>query len=160
MGKIRALVGLDSNLGDRRGYIEKAVEELKRSGAVEVIKVSSLYETEPVGGPPQGKYLDGVAEIRTMLAPRTLMALLKEIEKKVGRTPSDVRWGPREIDLDILLFDDIIIDEPDLKIPHPLLHLRDFMLEPICEIAPNLIHPVLQKSVADILSELKAGQGQ
>ena len=118
------------------------------------MKVSSLYETEPVGGPPQGKYLDGVAEIRTMLAPRTLMALLKEIEKKVGRTPSDVRWGPREIDLDILLFDDIIIDEPDLKIPHPLLHLRDFMLEPICEIAPDAVHPVLKKSVADILSDL------
>ncbi len=155
LGKVRAFIGLDSNLGDRRGYIEKAVEELKDSGKIEVIKVSNLYETEPAGGPPQGKYLDGVAEITTTLTPRTLMALLKEIEKKVGRTPSDVRWGPREIDLDILLFDDIVINEPDLKIPHPLLHLRDFMLEPIYEIAPEAIHPVLKKSVADILFELK-----
>lgn len=88
------------------------------------------------------------------------MALLKEIEKKVGRTPSDVKWGPREIDLDILLFGDLIVDEPDLKIPHPLLHLRDFMLEPICEVAPDVIHPVLKKRVADILSELKLGQRQ
>ena len=82
------------------------------------------------------------------------MALLKEIERRVGRTPSDVRWGPREIDLDILLFGDLIVDEPDLKIPHPLLHLRDFMLEPLCEIAPDVIHPVLKKNVADILSNL------
>jgi 2-amino-4-hydroxy-6-hydroxymethyldihydropteridine diphosphokinase len=88
------------------------------------------------------------------------MAFLKETEKKVGRTPSDVRWGPREIDLDILLFGDLIVDEPDLKIPHPLLHLRDFMLEPICEIAPDAVHPVLKKSVADILSESKAGKKQ
>jgi len=88
------------------------------------------------------------------------MSLLKEIEKKVGRTPSNVRWGPREIDLDILLFGDVVVDEPDLKIPHPLLHLRNFMLEPICEIAPEVIHPVLKKNVADILLELKTGQKQ
>lgn len=146
-----AFIGLDSNLGDRRTYIERAIEELKRSGAVEVIKVSKLYETEPAGGPPQGKYLDGVAEITTGLTPRALLALLKETEKKVGRTPSDVRWGPREIDLDILLFDDLIVDEPDLKIPHPLLHLRAFMLEPLCEIAPDVIHPVIKKKIAEIL---------
>lgn len=128
---------------------------MKRSGAVEVVKVSSLYETEPAGGPPQGKYLDGAAEIRTALAPRALMVLLKGIEKKVGRTPSESRWGPREIDLDILLFGDMVVDEPDLKIPHTLLHLRDFMLEPICEIAPDAVHPVLKKSAAEILFELK-----
>jgi len=150
-----AFIGLDSNLGDRRRYIESAIEELRRSGAVEVIKVSKLYETEPAGGPPQGKYLDGVAEITTGLTPRALLALLKETEKKVGRAPSDIRWAPREIDLDILLFEDVVMDEPDLKIPHPLLHLRDFMLEPICEIAPDVIHPVLKKSVGDILFELK-----
>ena len=148
-------IGLDSNLGDRRRYIEKAIAELKRSGGIEVVKVSKLYETEPAGGPPQGKYLDGVAEIMTTLTPRALLAILKEIEKKVGRTPSDIRWGPREIDLDILLFGDLAVDEPDLKIPHPLLHLRDFMLEPICEIAPEVIHPVLKKRVGDILFELK-----
>jgi 2-amino-4-hydroxy-6-hydroxymethyldihydropteridine diphosphokinase len=150
-----AFIGLDSNLGDRRKYIEMAVEELGRSGAVEVIKVSKLYETEPAGGPPQGKYLDGAVEITTELTPMALLAFLKEIEKKVGRTPSDIRWGPREIDLDILLFEDIIMDEPDLKIPHPLLCLRDFMLVPLCEIAPDVIHPVIKKSVGDILFELK-----
>lgn len=126
------------------------MEELRISGAVEVIKVSGLYETEPAGGPPQGKYLDAVAQIATTLAPRALIALLKDIERKLGRTPSDVRWGPREIDLDILLFSDMVVDEPDLKIPHPLLHLRDFMLEPICEIAPDIVHPVLKKTLIEL----------
>ncbi len=124
-------------MGDRRGNIEKAIGELKDSRMVEVVKVSKLYETDPVGGPPQGKFLDGAAEILTQLTPHELLALLKLTEKKVGRTPSKVKWGPREIDLDILLYGDIVMDEPDLVIPHPQLHLRRFMLGPLAEIAPD-----------------------
>jgi 2-amino-4-hydroxy-6-hydroxymethyldihydropteridine diphosphokinase len=105
---------------------------------VEVVKVSKLYETDPVGGPPQDNFLDGAAEILTLLTPHELLALLKLTEKKVGRTPSKVKWGPREIDLDILLYGDIVMNEPDLVIPHPQLHLRRFMLEPLAEIAPDV----------------------
>ena len=89
---------------------------------VEVAKVSKLYETDPVGGPPQDRFLDGAAEIRTQLTPHELLSLLKLTEKKVGRTPSKVKWGPREIDLDILLYGDVVMNEPDLVIPHPQLH--------------------------------------
>lgn len=152
MGKIKAFIALGSNLGDRRGNIEKAIEELKGSLMVEVVKVSKLYETDPVGGPPQDKFLDGAAEIRTQLTPHELLALLKITEKKVGRTPSKVKWGPREIDLDILLYGDLVMDDPDLIIPHPQLHLRRFMIEPLSEIAPKVIHPVLKKTAMEILA--------
>ena len=120
-----------------------------------VSKVSKLCETDPAGGPPQGKFLDGAAEIWTKLTPRALLALLKDIEKKVGRAPSAVRWGPREIDLDILLYGDVVMDEADLVIPHPQLHLRRFMIEPLAEIAPDAIHPVLNKTAFEILRGLE-----
>ncbi|MFH0771339.1 MAG: 2-amino-4-hydroxy-6-hydroxymethyldihydropteridine diphosphokinase [Candidatus Omnitrophota bacterium] len=152
----RVFIALGSNLGDRRKNIETATEKLKCSPEINLIKVSGLLESDPVGGPPQGKFLDGAVEIRTTLSPRELLTLLKQIEKEVGRISSPVRWDPREIDLDILLFGDLKIDEQDLKIPHPLLHLRRFMLEPLCEIAPEVIHPVLEKSIVEIFSELGA----
>lgn len=152
---MRAFIGLGSNLGDRRKNIERAIEELRNSNSVKVIKISNLYETEPIGGPPQGKFLNAAAEVETQLTPRALLALLKKVEQKVGRAPSEIRWGPREIDLDILLFGDLRIDEPDLKIPHPLLHKRNFALEPLCEIAPEAVHSIFKKSAADILLELR-----
>lgn len=122
---------------------------------VEVAKVSKFYETDPVGGPPQDKFLDAAAEIRTLLTPHVLLALLKDVEKKVGRTPSKVKWAPREIDLDILLYGGLIMDDPDLKIPHPQLHLRRFMVEPLSEIAPEAVHPILEKTAAEILEDLE-----
>ena len=131
-------IGFGSNLGNRRENIEKAIELLKKEEGVEVRKISSLYETDPVGGPPQGKFLNGVAEVKTSLTPRELLECLKKIEKDVGRKPGKVRWGPREIDLDILLYGDGSIDEPDLKIPHPEMHGRDFVLKPLSEIAPDV----------------------
>ncbi|MFA6355803.1 MAG: 2-amino-4-hydroxy-6-hydroxymethyldihydropteridine diphosphokinase [Candidatus Omnitrophota bacterium] len=148
-------MALGSNLGDRRGNILKAVELLRSAGVVEVVKVSSLYETEPAGGPPsQGKYLDGAAEIRTSLSPHDLLKHLKQIERQAGRTPSDVRWGPREIDLDILLYGDMVIDDADLTIPHLLLHERRFMIEPLAEIAPGAFHPILKKTALEIMKGL------
>lgn len=121
---------------------------------VEVAGVSKLYETEPVGGPPQDKFLDAAAKIGTLLTPRDLLAYLKEIEGEVGRTPSKVRWAPREIDLDILLYGDLVVNDPELAIPHPLLHLRRFMIEPLAEISPDAFHPVLKKTASEILREL------
>lgn len=157
---MRAFIALGSNLGDRRKNIERAVEGLEVSHMVKVSKTSSLYETEPVGVPSQDKYLNAAAELMTMITPHTLLALLKHVEGEVGRTPSKEKWGPREIDLDILLYGDLVLDEPDLKIPHPLLHLRTFMLEPLNEIAPEVIHPVIKKSIAEILFELKSKLNQ
>ena len=122
---------------------------------VEVVRVSKFYETDPVGGPPQDKFLDAAAEIRTLLTPHVLLALLKDAEKRVGRTPSKVKWGPREIDLDVLLYGDLIVDVADLKIPHPQLHLRRFMIEPLSEIAPGAVHPILKKTAAEILEDLE-----
>ena len=118
---------------------------------VEVVKVSKLYETDPEGGPPQDKFLDGAAEVLTHLTPHELLALLKVIEKNIGRTPSTVKWGPREIDLDILLYDGTVMNEHDLVIPHPQLHLRRFMIEPLSEISPDAVHPVLNKTASEIL---------
>ena len=155
MDKIKVFIALGSNLGDRRGNIEKALEELKGSRMVEVVKVSKICETDAVGGPPQDKFLDAVAELRTLLTPHALLVLLKDVEKKVGRSPTGVRWAPREIDLDILLYGSLEMDEPDLTIPHPRLHLRRFMLEPLSEIAPEAVHPILKKTVAEILEDLK-----
>ena len=122
---------------------------------VEVAKVSKFYETDPVGGPPQDKFLDAAAEIRTLLTPHVLLALLKDVEKRVGRAPSKVKWGPREIDLDVLLYGGLIMDDPDLKIPHPQLHLRRFMIEPLSGIAPEAVHPILKKTAAEILEGLE-----
>ncbi|MDD5423808.1 MAG: 2-amino-4-hydroxy-6-hydroxymethyldihydropteridine diphosphokinase [Candidatus Omnitrophica bacterium] len=152
-------MALGSNLGDRRGNILKAVELLRSAGVVEVVKVSSLYETEPVGGPPgQGKYLDGAAEIRTSLGPHDLLKHLKQIELKAGRTPSDVRWAPREIDLDILLYGDMVIDDSELTVPHLLLHKRLFMIEPLAEIAPGALHPILKKTALEIMKGLATAE--
>ncbi|KPK39214.1 MAG: hypothetical protein AMJ78_08835 [Omnitrophica WOR_2 bacterium SM23_29] len=157
---MKAFIGLGSNLGDRRKNIERAIKELRCSRLVKIIKISNLYETEPIGGPSQEKFLNGVAEIETKISARVLLALLKIIENEIGRSPTDIKWGPREIDLDILLCDDLIIDEPDLKVPHPLMHLRSFVLEPLCEIAPYVMHPVLKKNVAELSSELKSNTKQ
>ena len=125
---------------------------------VMLVKVSGLYETEPVGGPPQDKFLNGAAEIWTGLTPRELLDFLKLTEKKIGRKPSDVKCGPREIDLDILLYGDVVINESDLTIPHQQLHLRRFMVEPLAEIAPDEIHPISKKTVSQILRGLNPRQ--
>lgn len=130
-------IGLGSNLGNREKNISRAIELLQKRKGVEVKKVSSLCETKPAGGPPQGKFLNGVVAIETSLPPRELLKCLKEIEKAVGRKPSKVKWGPREIDLDILLYGDKKVDEPELKIPHPEMHRRGFVLKPLLEIAPQ-----------------------
>ena len=126
-------IGVGSNLGDRKKHIEDAIEKLKNIEGVEVKRVSSIYETEPVGGPKQGKYLNGAIEIETGLGPREFLGKLQDIEKELGRKKT-VKNGPRTIDLDILLYGDNKIDEPDLKIPHPNMREREFVMKPLKEI--------------------------
>ncbi len=126
-------IGIGSNLGDRKKHIKNAIEKLKETEGVEVKKISNIYETEPVGGPKQGKYLNGVIEIETWLEPSDLMIKLQKIEKQSGRIRS-VKNAPRTIDLDILLYGDKKIDEPGLKIPHPRMYEREFVMKPLKEI--------------------------
>ena len=122
-----------------------------------VRKVSSFHETEPVGGPPgQGKYLNAAAVLETTLDPLELLQVLQEIEAQFGRVRT-VRWGERTLDLDLLLFDDRIIDTPELTIPHPRLRVRRFVLEPLAEIAPEAVDPVTKRTIADLLADLDQG---
>jgi 2-amino-4-hydroxy-6-hydroxymethyldihydropteridine diphosphokinase len=129
-------LGLGSNLGNRRQTIERALKTLTEKG-VNVIKVSSIVETEPEGGPPQGNFLNTVVQAETGLPPRELLSCVKSIEKSLGRTPS-VRNGPRVIDIDILLYDDLKWHSPELDIPHPRMLSRSFVMIPLKEIAPDI----------------------
>jgi 2-amino-4-hydroxy-6-hydroxymethyldihydropteridine diphosphokinase len=134
-------VGVGSNVGDRQGFCRRAVEELGSSTGIRVDGTSSLYETSPVGGPPQRSFVNLVARIATDLAPRQLLTACKNVEHRLGRQDSEIRWGPRVVDLDILLFDQEKISEPDLEIPHPRLTVRKFALVPLLEIEPDLTDP-------------------
>ena len=145
-------IGIGSNLGDREDNCLKAIELMRERG-INVTKQSSPYETEPWGLTGQPKFINMAVEAETSHSPRKLLEVLKEIEKEMGRTEA-VRWGPRAIDLDILLYDDLILDEPDLKIPHPLMEEREFVLRPLCEIAPDVRHPVIGKTIRELLKKL------
>lgn len=146
---MKVYLGLGSNLGERRKNIEDSLTLLRENPSIEVKKVSTLIETEPEGMKKQPLFLNGVAEIETELSPLLLLKLLKSVERALGRK-SARRWGPRTIDLDILLYGDLIVDNDKLKIPHPLLTERDFVLAPLKEIAPEVVHPLLGKRIRDI----------
>ncbi|MCM8823791.1 MAG: 2-amino-4-hydroxy-6-hydroxymethyldihydropteridine diphosphokinase [Candidatus Omnitrophica bacterium] len=130
-------IGIGSNLGDRLKNIEEAINYLRSTEGVIVEKVSSLIETEPVGGPPQGKYLNGVIKIKTSISPHKLLEILNTIEYRLGRKRGVIN-GPRTLDLDILLYGDLIIQDKDLTIPHPRMWEREFVIKPLLEIEPDL----------------------
>jgi 2-amino-4-hydroxy-6-hydroxymethyldihydropteridine diphosphokinase len=142
-----AYVGLGSNLGDRESLIRRAAEQI---GA---LRLSELRETEPWGYEKQPRFLNAVAEIETELPPRRLLDHLLDVEARLGRERVGPKWGPRTIDLDLLLYGDEVVDEDGLTIPHPRLHERRFVLEPLAEIAPELVIPG-QGGVEDLLAEL------
>ncbi len=145
-----AYLSAGSNLGDREASLKSALSHLGAFGVL-VRRVSSIYETEPVGVTDQPWFLNLAAEVETPLAPKELLASCLAIEARHGRSrPSP--GAARSLDLDILLYDDIVIDEPQLRIPHPRMAERRFVLEPLAEIAPELIHPVLRKSIRDLLA--------
>jgi 2-amino-4-hydroxy-6-hydroxymethyldihydropteridine diphosphokinase len=150
-----AYVGLGSNLGDRAGYLLLAVRGMLDAG-LDVIRLSSIYETEPVEYEDQPRFLNMVAELRssTLPSPDQTLARLLRIEYALGRT-RDIRLGPRTIDLDLLIFKEERVDTEFLTLPHPRLESRRFVLVPLNELVPNLVHPALEKSVAELLKETK-----
>jgi 2-amino-4-hydroxy-6-hydroxymethyldihydropteridine diphosphokinase len=153
-----ALVGLGSNQGDREAHVRAGVKGLEAADGIRVLAVSRLRETAPVGGPPQGPYLNGAARLETRLSPRALLAACLEVERSRDRR-RDVRWGPRTLDIDILLHADRVIEEADLVVPHPRLLERAFALEPAAELAPEWVHPLTGRSLAEHWRELSARAG-
>lgn len=148
MLKHTAFVALGSNLGDRQGNLNRAVELLKQHG-VEVLKVSTFIETEPYGVTDQPRFLNGACMVKTDLSPLELLRLLLSVEKEMGRVRLR-HWGERNIDLDLLLYEGVIMDTEELRLPHPDMANRDFVMLPLAELAPSLIHPVLQKTMQEL----------
>lgn len=148
----RAYVALGANLGDREGTIRRALDLLGSRPGVDVVAVSTLRETEPWGPVPQPRYVNGVAALDTTLGPRPLLEALLDVEQRLGRVRGE-RWGPRTIDLDLLLHGDAELDEPGLELPHPRLHERVFVLEPLAELDPALVVPGRGR-VSEILARL------
>ena len=148
-----AAIAFGSNLGDRAYLLTEAVDHLSVLAATKVLKLSTFHETEPVGGPAgQGKYLNAAALLETALSPDELLAALLAIELDLGRDRSSgVRNAPRTVDLDLLFYDQEIIEKPGLHVPHPRMHERQFVLAPLVEIAPEWVHPVLRQTVCELL---------
>ena len=144
---MRAALGLGSNLGDRRQHLDRALLGLKER--VFVREVSTYHETEPVGGPGQGRYLNAAVVVETAMEPRELLELAHDLERAAGRT-REVRWGPRTLDVDILLCDERVLEEADLTIPHPRLAERRFVLAPLAEVAPCWRVPGAGRTVKEL----------
>ena len=150
---VRAYIGLGGNLGDRKSYLDEAVKRLEREPGIDVIGVSTFRETEPVGYADQPPFLNGAVAVETDLAPRELLERLLSIERALGRDRSGPRFGPRTVDLDLLLYGNETIEEPALTVPHPRLAERRFVLEPLAELDPELALPD-GRHVRDVLEEV------
>ncbi|MCF7975196.1 MAG: 2-amino-4-hydroxy-6-hydroxymethyldihydropteridine diphosphokinase [Phycisphaerae bacterium] len=151
-----AYIGLGSNLGDRKGFLDQAVALIGQTPDTEVCQVSAYEGSEPLAGTDQPEYLNGVVQVQTTLSAQALFAYLRRIEDCLGRERS-TRWASRTLDLDLLLYGDAVIRDPDLTVPHPAMHLRSFVLKPLAAMSPNLMHPVLKVSMATLSQRIKQG---
>jgi 2-amino-4-hydroxy-6-hydroxymethyldihydropteridine diphosphokinase/dihydroneopterin aldolase len=148
-----AYLGLGSNLGDKEAYLDYAVDQLNMDEYIRVNKVSTYIVTEPYGNVEQDDFLNGCLEIETLYSPEELLSVVNDIEAGAGRKRL-IHWGPRTLDIDILLYDDLIMNTDKLIIPHAEMHKREFVLKPLAEIAPHLYHPALHKTVKDMMDDL------
>jgi 2-amino-4-hydroxy-6-hydroxymethyldihydropteridine diphosphokinase len=155
---IDAYVGLGSNIGNRRENLRAALAELDREPGFRLRAVSRVWDTAPVG-PPQPRFLNAAVRLSTLLSPRSTLRRLLEIEERLGRVRRE-RWGPREIDLDLLLYGDRVVNESALEVPHPLLCERAFVLAPLLEIGASVVHPVLSRTMADLFAALPETERQ
>jgi 2-amino-4-hydroxy-6-hydroxymethyldihydropteridine diphosphokinase len=149
----KVYIGFGSNLGDREGYIKRALSLMEKEG-IHIEAISPIIETEPYGREDQPLFLNGVLKARTEIPPLKLLKILKKIEKETGRKQRE-KWGPREIDLDILFYDDLVLNTEELKIPHSDLHNRMFVLKPLVDLDPDFIHPILKKTIRELYEELR-----
>lgn len=145
---------LGSNMGDRKAHFDKALHEIEARGIARIVTVSPLYKTSPVDYTDQAWFLNGVARVATPLAPRELLARLKQVEADLGRDAGGVRFGPRPMDIDILFYDDLVYHDEALTIPHPRMEKRAFVLTPLCDIDSEIIHPDTNKKIRTLLSEI------
>ena len=144
----KVYLGLGSNMGDTKAALDTAIENLGRE--LNILQCSSYYKTKPVSNIPQDDYLNCVVEAETLLSPQELIEFIMKTETDLGRIRSNIRWGPRVIDIDVLIYEDVISDQKEIILPHPLMHERLFVLTPFCEINPFCIHPLLNKRMADL----------
>lgn len=158
MSETVAYLGLGTNLEDREANLAKALDLLSEEPGLRLLRCSRIYETEPWGVTDQPRFLNSVAEVATTLAPERLLDVCKDVEGRIGRRPG-IRWGPRLIDVDILLYGDHIVRLPHLEIPHPRLHLRAFALVPLAELAATVVHPVLGKTIDELACAVEGLQG-
>jgi 2-amino-4-hydroxy-6-hydroxymethyldihydropteridine diphosphokinase len=153
-----AYIGIGSNMGDPQQNCLEAIEWIGALDECRIISVSGFYLTEPVGVVAQDWYVNSAVSVSTAMPARDLLKALLQVEKDMGRVRIE-KWGPRVIDLDLLLYHDEMLDEPEIKVPHPLMHMRKFVMVPMMELAPDLVHPVFGKTMTELCREI-TGEGQ